>query len=413
MFVKNKNKKYIFIIFILFCIIIFEPFVSICIGNKVVLNKKQYQSMKNISDKYLRQEKVIKKLKSHFLYEVDDEKLKEESLRGAINGFDDPYTVYFDKKEFSDFLKSVNGSMVGIGVTVKIDNQDDNLLYIDSVLPDSPALKSGLKKGDKIIAIDNIDIDLTKESFDEIISKIRGMANTHVKLKILREEKLMEFDIVRQEISIPALYSKQIDNVGYIRLLDFESCAAEDFKSVINNFKDNNIKKLIVDLRNNPGGLLDEARDIANLFLAPNTVVTSLKDNKNNREDIKTSFKTDPIDWSIVLIVNENTASASELLAGMMKDYKLATIIGSTTYGKGVVQSTIPFSDGSAVKITTSEYFTPNGNRVNKIGIEPDIDMTDELKKQRLENFEIDISPDLLNITEDVCVKKALEILNK
>lgn len=410
---KNKNKKYIFIIFILFCIIIFEPFVSICIGNKVVLNKKQYQSMKNISDKYLRQEKVIKKLKSHFLYEVDDEKLKEESLRGAINGFDDPYTVYFDKKEFSDFLKSVNGSMVGIGVTVKIDNQDDNLLYIDSVLPDSPALKSGLKKGDKIIAIDNIDIDLTKESFDEIISKIRGMANTHVKLKILREEKLMEFDIVRQEISIPALYSKQIDNVGYIRLLDFESCAAEDFKSVINNFKDNNIKKLIVDLRNNPGGLLDEARDIANLFLAPNTVVTSLKDNKNNREDIKTSFKTDPIDWSIVLIVNENTASASELLAGMMKDYKLATIIGSTTYGKGVVQSTIPFSDGSAVKITTSEYFTPNGNRVNKIGIEPDIDMTDELKKQRLENFEIDISPDLLNITEDVCVKKALEILNK
>ncbi|MBP0979334.1 MAG: S41 family peptidase [Oscillospiraceae bacterium] len=409
---KNKNKKYIFIILILFCIIIAEPFISLRLGNKVILNKNQYQSIKNISDKYLRQERVIKKLKRNFLYEVDDKKLKEESLRGAIYGFDDPYTVYFSKKEFEDFWQSVNNTMVGIGVTVNPD-YNNNLLFINDVVSSSPALEAGLKPNDQIIEIDGKPIDLKKNSFEEIVGSIRGEEGTEVKLKILRENKPLEFKITRREIKLPNLYSKQLDDVGYIRLLGFEAHAGSDFKSAIEQFKSNNIKKLILDLRDNPGGLLDEAQAISDLFLAPNTVITYLKDNKNNKDYIKASSKTTPVNLPIVLIVNQNSASAAELFTGMMKDYKLATVIGTTTYGKGVVQSTVPFSDGSAVKLTTAEYFTPKGHKVNDCGVKPDIEMTKEINKQLEQNIEIDLSSSLSNISEDVCVKKALEILNK
>ena len=409
---KNKNKKYIFIILILFCIIIAEPFISLRLGNKVILNKNQYQSIKNISDKYLRQERVIKKLKRNFLYEVDDKKLKEESLRGAIYGFDDPYTVYFSKKEFEDFWQSVNNTMVGIGVTVNPD-YNNNLLFINDVVSSSPALEAGLKPNDQIIEIDGKPIDLKKNSFVEIVGSIRGEEGTEVKLKILRENKPLEFKITRREIKLPNLYSKQLDDVGYIRLLGFEAHAGSDFKSAIEQFKSNNIKKLILDLRDNPGGLLDEAQAISDLFLAPNTVITYLKDNKNNKDYIKASSKTTPVNLPIVLIVNQNSASAAELFTGMMKDYKLATVIGTTTYGKGVVQSTVPFSDGSAVKLTTAEYFTPKGHKVNDCGVKPDIEMTKEINKQLEQNIEIDLSSSLSNISEDVCVKKALEILNK
>lgn len=407
----NKNRKYYVIIILLIGIIIIEPFLSLNFGKQVILTKSQYENMKNISDKYSRQEKIVNKLKKSFLFKTDENKLLEGSLRGMIDGFDDPYTVYMNKKEYEDFSSQIDGSFTGIGILADI-NSDTSSIIVDYIFPNSPASEAGLKKGDHIIKVDDESIDIYKNNIKEIFNKIKGEANTKVNLTIKRDNQILNFDIVRRETEIPNVYSKKIDEIGYIKLLNFDNNSAKNFKSTLTNLKNNNINKLILDLRDNTGGLLTEATQICDLFLPPNTIISYTKDNKNVKTDIKTSKITNPIHIPTVVIVNENTASAAELFSGMMQDYKLATIIGSSTYGKGLVQIFNLLNDGAAIKFTVAEYFTPNGKKVNKIGIIPDIDLTSEMKKQTL-NLSPYSDENMENLFEDVCFNKALEILNK
>lgn len=402
----NSNKKYISTIFILISIIILEPFISIKIGNRVVLTKSKYESIKSISDKYSRQEKIINKIKNKFLYKTDEEKIKEGSLRGAIYGFDDPYTCYMSKEEFSNFITQINGSFTGIGIMVKLD-KNSNSVIIETVFPNSPAMESGLKQGDQITQIDDVNIDTVNNNLDDIVNNLRGEENTNVKLTIKRSDELIHFNITRRLTEIPSSYSKKIDDVGYIKLLSFDYNSGQIFEDTLNNLIKEDIKKLIIDLRGNPGGLLDETIKISNLFLAKDTLVTYTKNNKNIKTEFKTTKQLNIIHMPIAILVDENTASASELFSAMMQDYKLATIIGSQTYGKGVIQVVDQFKDGSAIKFTISEYFTPKNRKINKIGVKPDIDLSSEMKEQTT-----NISLSLDNLNDDVCFKKAVEVLN-
>lgn len=401
---KIKNKYFI-IISILVIIILIEPFIGIRMGSKVILSDSQYEKMKNISDKYGYQEKVLEELESKFLYKTDPNKLKEGSIRGMVYGFDDPYTVYMSKDEFSNFLSNMQNSFVGIGIIVETSK---NSLNISDILPNSPAKEVGLKINDKIIKINDEAVILDTISLETITNKIRGPENTKVKLTISREEEIMDFTITRKKTEKPNLYSKQINDIGYIKLLNFDPNSASLFKSTLYELMENKTKKLIIDLRDNPGGLLDEAINISNLFLPPKTLIAYTKDNKNKKTKILTSKTTDPISLPTVIIVNNSSASASELFAGMMQDYKLATIIGAKTYGKGVMQSISTFKDGSAIRLTIAEYFTPNDKKINKIGVIPDIDLSKKMSSQK-----IYINSSLENLEEDVCFKKSLEILNK
>ena len=418
---NSKNRIYMSIIIVLVLVIALEPFVSLRVGNKMILSQAQYESMKKIYDKYSRQEKIVDVIKSQFLYIPDDNKIKEESLRGAIEGFGDPYTCYLSPQEYTEFLSSIKGVFVGIGAVVK-NLEEDNAFVIENVLPDSAALKAGLKTGDKIIKIDNKTINTRTETLDTVLGKIRGKQGESVKISVLRDGKELDFDIIRQEVKVPSVYSKLVNNIGVIKLLSFEVGSNKEFKNAMSFLLEKGIKKLVIDLRDNPGGLLDEAVEISSLFLAENTTVAYTQNNKNQKNEIKTAKKI-KLNFSsestknilesaknlkIAILVNKNSASASELFSGMMKEYGLATIVGETTFGKGVVQNFKLFKDGSAIKFTSEEYFTPFGTKINKNGVVPDIDL-----KEEMESSNKVISYDLEDISGDVCFEKAFEFLNK
>lgn len=403
----KNNRKYIITICLLVIVIILEPFIGIQFGNRMIVNTNHYKNIKSISDKYSHQDKIINDIKKQFLYKVDDKKLMEESLRGAIAGFDDIYTTYMSKEEYNEFLLMMNGLLsAGIGVMISIN--DNHSIIVEHVFQNSSAEKIGIKKGDKIIKVDDKDINISnKESLEDVTKKIKGEAGTYVKISIMRQNELKEFNVERAETKIPNLVSHQIDDIGYIKLIEFNVNCGNEFKQELEKFTQNNISKLIIDLRDNPGGLLDEANNISGLFMPSNTVIAYTKNNKNIKTEIKTKKKSMHFDLPMVILVNENSASASELFSGMMKDYKKATIIGTTTFGKGLVQTINPLNDGSAVKISISEYFTPKNNKINKIGVKPDVDLSAEMQNQKLSLF-----PSVEQVKEDVCFKKAVNILN-
>ncbi len=403
----KNNRKYIITICLLVIVIILEPFIGIQFGNRMIVNTNHYKNIKSISDKYSHQDKIINDIKKQFLYKVDDKRLMEESLRGAIAGFDDIYTTYMSKEEYNEFLLMMNGlSSAGIGVMISIN--DSHSIIVEHIFQNSSAEKVGIKKGDKIIKVDDKDINISnKESLEDVTKKIKGKAGTYVKISIMRQNELKEFNVERAETKIPNLVSHQIDDIGYIKLIEFNVNCGNEFKQELEKFTQNNISKLIIDLRDNPGGLLDEANNISGLFMPSNTVIAYTKNNKNRKTEIKTKKTSMHFDLPIVILVNENSASASELFSGMMKDYKKATIIGTTTFGKGLVQTINPLNDGSAVKISISEYFTPQNNKINKIGVKPDVDLSAEMQNQKLSLF-----PSVEQVKEDVCFKKAVTILN-
>ncbi len=414
----KKNKKYIFVIIVLILVIICEPFISLKIGNKVVLSLQKYETIKNVYDKYARQEKVLRKIKSQFLYKPNESKIKQESLRGAINGFDDPYTVYMDPDEYKEFLSTINGSFVGIGVVLVFDN-DKNVLKIEKVYPNSPALEAGLKKGDYIMEVcgESASINVNNpqiiaNEIEKIKNKISGEEGTKVNICVSRDEKRLSFDITRRHIDIPIMSSKKINDIGIIKLLNFDMMSGVHFELALNDLLNQNTKKLILDLRDNPGGLLDEATEISNLFLAKNSMITYTKDNKNKKQEVRTKSGQIVFDLPIAILVNRNSASATELFAAMMQDYGLATIIGETTYGKGLVQIMQPFKDGSAVKVTVSEYFTPSGKKINNIGVIPDIDLSNKMKESNFQVFDTLENLSAEDILNDVCFKKAFEVLD-
>ena len=336
-----------------------------------------------------------------YIGDVDEDAMIEGALKGYVEGLGDPYTEYYTKEEMADLREELNSEYVGIGVYIG-NNAVDNTIVIAGTIKSSPAEEAGLKAGDVVEKID--DVSYTGKQLSEATKVLKAEEGTTVKLTILRDEKEIEINITRRKITVEHVSSKMMDNnVAYIKIDSFDNNVADSFKSQLTDIMKGNVNGIIIDLRSNGGGIVTEATDIADLFLEKDETILITKSKKDNEEKI-TKSKQEPIvkNTPVVILVNEATASASEILAGALKDKYNATIVGKTTYGKGVIQSLYNLKDGSGLKITTDEYFTPNHNKIQKTGITPDVEV--DLTKDADGNYETG--------DKDAQLLKAIEVIN-
>lgn len=330
---------------------------------------------------------------------VDENELEEYAVKGYVAGLGDIYSSYYTEDEMKQLMEETTGNYCGIGVYMTID-QEAKLIKIYSVMANTPAEEVGLQAGDYIVKVEGQ--DMTSDDFDTIAKKIKGEENTKVKLTIRRNGVDKDYEITRKKVEVVNVSSQVLDNnIGYIEIKSFDGNVAEQFKNEYDKLAKSGITSLIVDVRNNGGGVVDQATQIGDLFTDKDQVLLIQKDNKSNEEYIKAK-KDKTIDMNVVLLVNENSASASEIFAGILQDdVEKATIVGTKTYGKGVIQSVLQLSDGSGIKLTTNEYCTPKHNKINKIGITPDVIVDDYSYTGELD------------LEKDTQLKKAMEILNQ
>ncbi len=294
------------------------------------------------------------------------------SLRGMLSSLD-PHSQFLDPEEYKDLKTETEGKFGGLGIEISI---RDGLLTIITPLEDTPAWRVGIKAGDRIVKIEN---EITKDlSLNDAVKKLRGKPGTPVKITVLREgeSKLLDFTIVREVIQIQDVKNTQIleDRIGYIRLTEFREDSAKAFRKALEELIAQEADSLILDLRNNPGGLLNIAISITEEFLADGQTIVSTKGRRPGQDTIvRSTNKTHLVQWPMVVLINEGSASGSEILAGALQDNKRAIIVGVKSFGKGSVQSVIPLPDGSGLRLTTSTYFTPSGRSIHGIGIVPDI----------------------------------------
>lgn len=373
-----SKKKYILTIVV---VVLVTAFLTLTLGNvflveigqRVVLSTEAYTEMKNMRDKYAKQESVMEIAKRDFLYDADEGKMLEGALEGTLKALGDPYTQFMSKEEFDALMQDTEGTYEGIGVYVTA--SDDNKILIVSPIEDTPAEKAGLKTGDKIVRINGT--EYTADEMDQAVGIMKGEPGTSVTLTIQREntdgnQGVSDVVINREKIKIKTIKPSMLkDGIGYIRITTFDMQTAEDFKAAYKDLKSQGMKSLVIDLRYNPGGIIDATVDISNMFLGEG-IVTYTKTKAGKVEYFKSDANAEDI--PVVLLINEGSASASEIMAGAMKDTGRATLIGTKTFGKGIVQRVQKFgNDGEGIKMTVSEYFTPNGINIHGIGIEPDI----------------------------------------
>ena len=298
-----------------------------------------------------------------------------------------------------DYLEDTTGNFVGIGIYMTKDTNANKIMVL-SPIKGSPAEKAGILPGDYIISVDGV--TYTADDMSVAANKIKGEVGSSVKIEILRNSETKTFEIKRENIKVNPVEGKVLENnIGYIEFSSFDEGTADDFKAKYEELAKKGIKSLVIDLRNNGGGIVSEALQIADYILDKDDVVLYEVD-KNNKEEIQKSENAPIINMSIVLLTNGNTASSSEILAGALKDHGKAKIVGTKTYGKGVIQQLLTLPDGSGLKITSEEYLTPNKTKINKIGIEPDekVELPDSVKN-------------VLTVEQkdDTQVQKAIEIL--
>lgn len=330
------------------------------------------------NQKHMAQMEAMKELiDENFLFDYDEKQLYDGSLKGMFENLKDPYTAYYTKDEFDKLMESVNGKYAGIGVAVQA--SDEGYIKAISVFDESPAKKAGIEVGDYITKVDGE--SYSADQLEEAVSKIRGNIGEKVKITVLRkndkdkaEEK--EIEVERADVKVDTVDSKVVEKddkkIGYIKIKEFEDVTKEEFAKELKSLKDQNVDGIVMDLRNNPGGSLDVCLAIADTFLDEGVIVSTV--DKKGKEIVENSDK-EMDKTPMTVLINENSASASEILAGAFKDRGRAKIIGKTSFGKGIVQKLFPLEDGSGVKITISEYFTPNKTKIHKIGVKPDIEV--------------------------------------
>ena len=399
---EKRQKIYKIIMLIVLVAIISSLLTTIAIYKNTEgteLGKKYVFVTSKSSDLSTRLESFRKLIDSKFLGEVNEEKLTQGAIKGYIAGLDDPYTEYMTKEEMEEFTQDTMGNFVGIGIYMTKDTEKDAIVVI-SPIKDSPAYKAGILPGDIISKVD--DVEYKAEDLSVVANKIKGESGSKVKLEIIRDGKTLNFEVQREKIKINHVENKVLNgNIGYLKLNTFDEGCSDEFKQKYEELKKQNIKSLIIDLRNNGGGIVDEAISIAEMMSEKDETLLITVD-KNQNKEITKSKEQKIIDIPIVLLVNENSASASEILAGALKDNGKAKLVGTKTYGKGVIQELITLTDGSGLKITTEEYYTPKENKINKIGIEPDVEV--KLPSELTNSLEIEEA-------KDVQLQKAIELL--
>ena len=332
--------------------------------NTVTITKDEYARL-------LRYEKldVLMELVEMYYYEdVDEDEMLESAALGLIAGIGDVYSTYYTKEDMEAFNEETEGEYAGIGCQLLADPSDQTIT-ITRVFKGSPAERAGMRSGDKIVYVN--DVYYSAYEMDDAVSVMRGEPGGTVKVTVLRDLDTIDFDVTREIVNINYVEYEILDgDIGYVMVYDFLGDAYEGFAEAIDAFRAANVSGMIIDLRNNGGGLVDACVDMADLIL-PEGVVVSMRDKYDEVEEYR--IDDEYFDVPMVLLVNEYSASASEILAGAVRDYGAGTLLGTKTFGKGVVQSALEFTDGSGIKLTTARYYTPSGECIHGVGIEPDI----------------------------------------
>lgn len=368
----SKKKAIIYGVLLVVITFLITSTLNIALGGKVVISKETYEAYK----KYNKMIALEELVKDDFYQKTSDEKLVDGAIKGMFSGLDDKYSQYYTKAEFEKLKEQTSGSFVGIGVYISPTSDDDHITII-APIAGSPAEKSGIKAGDKILKVDGKVV--SAQNSDEAITMIKGKKGTEVELTIKRSEQILDVNVKRDEIVSKTVEGKVLDdNIGYIKITSFSEHTNKEFEKTLNTLKQSGIKGLVIDLRDNPGGLLNVCKDIADSLIGEGTIVYT-KDNKGNTEYLKSDKE--KLGLPIAVLTNEGSASASEILTGAIIDNKAGISVGTTTFGKGLVQSVRELKDGTGYKLTTAQYFTPSGEYINGKGIKPTIEEKDEEKQ--------------------------------
>ena len=388
------------IIIALILVIIFLASASLAISFERKKHDELYRQVELFSD-------ALAIVDSDYIEEVKPKELIYGSLKGMLSSLD-PHSQFMDADTYNELKADTEGKFGGLGIEISL---KDGLLTIVTPVEDTPAWKAGLKSGDRIVKINNKltrGMDLT-----EAMKNLRGQPGSVVELTILREpqKKLLEFKITRAIIKFNDIKEAKIleDGIGYIRLVEFRESTPKDFDAAIDKLSKLKMKRLILDLRNNPGGVLGSALEVTGKFIPSGKLVVYTKGRKENQNlQFESQCQIPILDLPLAILINEGSASGSEIVAAALQDYQRATILGVKSFGKGSVQTVIPLSDGSALKLTTSKYFTPLGKEIHGKGVIPDVIVKSEASE---EDQEIIVNEGLWDYREDAQVMVAVNLL--
>lgn len=412
---KTINKKVAAIIIVLFLAtniasLYLGSFIALYSGDKYTISKKEYTDYKDIKSVASRDEimkfaklfDINRQLNKYYYDKINEDDLVDGATKGLAAGLNDPYTVYMNKQDFTNFTNSMNSTYVGIGISYAA---EDDKIIIKTIFDNSPAKKAGLHNGDAIMKVNGTSVGA--KNLDNAVAMMKGKEGEEVTLTILRDNKTFDVKLKRAKVTTDTVKSEMLsNNIGYIQLSAFDTNSANEFEAAAKSLKSKGMKGLVVDLRENGGGELDVCVDICSQFVDPNKVIVTQKYKDGSSQVTKSISKKQLLkNIPLVVLVNGDTASASEVFSGVIKDYKLGTLVGSKTFGKGIVQQIVPDkNDGTALKVTVSKYYTPNGENIHKTGFMPDVTVDYDYEKA--------LEGNTYTKASDAQLNKALELIN-
>ncbi len=386
--VKNIVKDALIVILVLICVaegVLLKSFVFN--GSLGATSAFKMQIIRRAIDKY-------------YLYDVDETKLREYTYKGFVAGLEEDYSCYYTKEEYASLQEDTEGVFSGIGAVLQQDK--DGYISVVRTIKGSPAEEAKLRTGDILVKVDDEELSLD-DDLSTVVTKVKGKEGTTVRVTFVRDGKKKEYTITRRQIESPTVeYEMLADKVGYIQITQFDEITVSQFNQAVDALKADGMEKMVLDLRDNPGGLLNAVVSIADKIL-PTGLIVYTQDKYGNKEELNASSE-DELGVPLAVLINGNSASASEILAGAIQDYEYGTLVGTKSFGKGIVQNVMGLGDGSALKLTIADYYTPKGRNIHKKGIEPDVEVKldqDLLKKATIEK------------DEDNQLQEAIKILKK